>query len=263
LSQIQDIFVAVPSHAFREVMNLIKPFLNSDVRIGWGTKGLDPESGKLFHEVVQEIIGKIPMAVLSGPSFAKEVALELPTAVTLANNNQNFSQDLVSRFYNPNFRVYTSNDMIGVQLCGAVKNVLAIAVGVSDGLNLGANARCALITRGLAEMARLGKAMGGNLETFMGLAGIGDLVLTATDDQSRNRRCGLALALGKELTKIQEEIGQVIEGATNAGIVYNLAKKLNVEMPIVEQVYLTLYENLPASEAVKALLSRYPKAELN
>lgn len=262
LTDVQDILVVVPSNAFREVLQKIKPLLNSKIRIAWGTKGLDPQSSKLLHEVVEEIFGKkIPMALVAGPNFAKEVALDLPTATTLANNNSTFANDLLQRLRNPNFRVYVSEDMIGAEVCGAVKNVLAIAVGASDGLKLGANARCALITRGLAEMARLGTAVGGKRETFMGLAGMGDLVLTTTDDQSRNRRFGLALGAGQDLEKTKKQIGQVVEGMTNAKQVYELAKKHRVDMPICEQVYRVIYENLPITEAVKILLSRDPRSE--
>lgn len=261
LQGVDDILIAVPSHAFRDILLQIKPFVTAETRVVWGTKGIDPTSGKLLHEVTQELLGKIPMAILAGPSFAKEVALGLPTAITIANNDAEFAKELVERLHNPVFRVYTTEDMIGAQICGAVKNVLAIAVGASDGLGFGANARCALITRGLAEMARLGIAMGGQQETFMGLAGIGDFVLTATDDQSRNRRFGLALGSGKNLEQVRKEIGQVVEGASNAISVYELAKKFQVEMPITQQVNRVLNENVPIIDAVKTLLSRGPTKE--
>lgn len=261
MAGVSDVLLVVPSHAFREVIETVMPFLSSDVRIAWGTKGLDPKTGKLLHEVVIELLGAIPMAVIAGPSFAKEVALGLPTAVTLAQNNGEFAQDMVDRLHNNNFRVYTSADMVGVQVCGAVKNILAVAVAISDGLGMGANARCALITRGLAEMSRLGMAMGGKRETFMGLAGVGDLVLTATDDQSRNRRFGKAVALGEPMEKIQKEIGQVVEGMTNAPLVYALARRMGLEMPITEQVHRILYENQSPADAVQKLLARDPKPE--
>ena len=261
LAGIKDVLLVVPSHAFREVVKAIQPFLAPDIRIAWGTKGLDPESGKLLHEVVIELLGAVPMAMIAGPSFAKEVALNLPTAVTLAHNDVGFAQDMVNRLHNTNFRVYTSVDMVGVQICGAVKNILAVAVGMSDGLGMGANARCALITRGLAEMSRLGIALGGKRETFMGLAGVGDLVLTATDDQSRNRRFGKAVASDKSIADAQKEIEQVVEGMSNTPLVYALAKRVQLEMPITEQVYRILYENQPVADAVKELLTRDPKPE--
>jgi glycerol-3-phosphate dehydrogenase (NAD(P)+) len=259
---VQDILVVVPSHAFRSVIVRIQPLLHArPTRIVWGSKGLDPQSGKLLHEVVKELLGdKTPLAFIAGPSFAKEVALNLPTAVTLAHNNQDFAQNLLQRLHNPNFRLYLSDDLVGAQVAGAVKNILAIAVGASDGLRLGANARCALITRGLAEMMRLGKTLGGRADTFMGLAGLGDLILTATDDQSRNRRFGLALGRGMNLQQAEKEIG-LVEGVSNATRVYALAQSLNVDMPITEQVYRLLNENLSPADAVKALLSRQLKEE--
>lgn len=262
LSDVQDILIVVPSHAFRSVLVRMQPLLKSrSVRIVWGSKGVDPQSGKLLHEVVEELLGdKTPLAFIAGPSFAKEVALNLPTAVTLAHNNQAFAQSLLQRLHNPNFRLYLSDDIVGAQVSGAVKNILAVGVGVSDGLSLGANARCALITRGLAELMRLGKMLGGRSDTFMGLAGLGDLILTATDDQSRNRRFGLALGRGVNLQQAEKEIG-LVEGASNAARVYALAQRLNVDMPITEQVYKLLYEDLAPAAAVKALLSRQLKEE--
>jgi glycerol-3-phosphate dehydrogenase (NAD(P)+) len=260
LDGVQDILLAVPSHAFREVINMIKSCHVLQPRIFWGTKGIDPR-GELLDRVVSSVFGNIPMALIAGPSFAREVALNLPTAITLACNDEAFADDLVTRLHNANFRVYVSNDIIGAQICGAVKNVLAIAVGTSDGLMLGANARCALITRGLAEMARLGIAMGGKRETFMGLAGLGDLVLTATDDQSRNRRFGLALGSGKTLKEAQDIAGKVVEGMNNAEQVYQLAKKYHVEMPIVEQVYRVLHGDATPQQAVNALLARDIRSE--
>lgn len=260
---IQDILICVPSHAFRTILTRLQVNGEKNIRLVWGTKGLDSAKEELFHQVVAAIMGAIPMAVLSGPSFAKEVALGMPTAVTLANNNTQFATDLVHRLHNQTFRVYTSDDLVGVQICGAIKNVIAVAVGASDGLGFGANARCALITRGLAEMARLCVALGGKQETVFGLAGVGDLILTATDNQSRNRRFGFALAQGKDLNQAQTEINQVVEGASNAEIIYKLAQKLKIEMPITEQVYRVLHHQVPVAAAVKTLLSRDPKSEIN
>lgn len=261
LNKTYDILITVPSHAFRETLLKIKPLLKQQARIVWATKGLDSLHHQLLHEVAQEILGDLPIAVLSGPSFAKEVALGLPTAVTLASHSTSFTQDLIKRFHGQSFRVYHTDDIIGVQLGGAMKNVLAIAVGASDGLGFGANARAALITRGLAEMVRLGMALGGQRETFMGLAGMGDLVLTCTDNQSRNRRLGLALGMGKSIQTAQQEIQQVIEGLQTAKEIYHLAEHYQVEVPITEQVYNILHKGLGPQDAVNNLLAREPKAE--
>ncbi len=261
LSNVQDILIAVPSHAFRETLTKIKPFIAQNARLVWATKGLDPLHHQLLHYVSDELLGERSLAVLSGPSFAKEVAAGLPTAITLAANASEFSEDLIKRFHSPNFRVYHTKDMIGVELGGAMKNVLAIAVGTADGLGFGANARAALITRGLAEMVRLGLALGGQRETFMGLAGMGDLVLTCTDNQSRNRRLGLALGMGKTIETAMQEIHQVIEGIQTAAEIYHLAKSLSIEVPITEQVYQILHQGLAPQIAVNNLLTREPKAE--
>ncbi|MCK4834648.1 MAG: NAD(P)-dependent glycerol-3-phosphate dehydrogenase, partial [Gammaproteobacteria bacterium] len=200
-------------------------------------------------------------AVMSGPTFAGEVARNLPTSITVASESESFSSQIIDDLHSGRFRVYLSGDLIGVELGGSLKNVLAIAAGAADGLGFGANTRAALITRGLAEMMRLGEAMGGKRETFMGLAGMGDLILTCTDDQSRNRRTGLLLAQGKTLEQAREEIGQAIEGIKTAKEVVALAKKYHVEVPISEQVYRVLYENCPIDEAVKTLLSRKSSQE--
>jgi len=255
-----DIFVAVPSHAFSDCLTAIKPSLNSAARISWGSKGLS--NGELLHNVAHTILGEQhPLALLSGPSFATEVAKGLPTAITIASDNPRFASDLSHLFHSATFRPYISTDMIGVEISGVVKNVLAIAIGISDGIGYGANARCALITRGLAEMVRLGTQLGGHVETFYGLAGVGDLILTATDNQSRNRRFGLALGEGMTINDAKAGIGQVVEGARNAAEVHHLAQKMAVEMPIAEQVYALLYENLSPQTAVANLLSRDMKSE--
>lgn len=262
LEGITDIFIVVPSFAFREVVMRIKPYVNHPTRIAWGTKGLDAHN-QLLHEVVAEIIQRtLPMAVLSGPSLAREVAAGLPTAVTVASNNNSFAQDLMTYLHSLHFRVYQNKDMIGVELCGAVKNVLAIAAGISDGMQFGANARSALITRGLAEMSRLCQAMGGQRETVMGLAGLGDLVLTSTDNQSRNRRFGMALGTGIDSQTAAQAIGQAVEGCYNSQQLCQLAKKHRIEMPISQQVYRILHENLDARKAVQELLERAPKTEV-
>ncbi len=268
----QDILVAVPSHAFRSVLTAIQPSITSTSRLIWATKGLEAGSGKLLHEVATEVLGdKIPMAVLSGPTFAREVAVGLPTAVTVASQHTDFAEDMARRFHSETFRAYTSNDVIGVEVGGAVKNVLAIATGIADGLGFGANTRAALITRGLTEMMRLGEALGnkqgeqqgGQKETFMGLAGLGDLVLTCTDNQSRNRRFGLALGKGDNMEEALAQIDQVVEGVQTAREVFELSQREAVDMPITEQVYEVLYEGRSPKEAVHELLARVQKAELS
>jgi glycerol-3-phosphate dehydrogenase (NAD(P)+) len=253
----RDLLVVVPSHAFREVLVRMMPLLDDRMRIAWATKGLEYGSGKFMSDVLEEVTGtKYPAAVLSGPTFALEVARGLPTALTVASTNAVFANDLAARLHGDVMRVYTSDDMLGVQLGGTVKNVLAIASGITDGLHLGANSRAALITRGLAEIIRLGDAMGARRETLMGLAGMGDLILTCTDDLSRNRRLGLALGRGTALGVAVRDIGQVVEGFNTAHEVVQLARTYRVEMPISEQVFRVLHEGLTPRAAVHNLLSR-------
>jgi glycerol-3-phosphate dehydrogenase (NAD(P)+) len=258
----RDLLIVVPSHAFREVLEKAAPALETDSRIAWATKGLEQGSGKFMSEVLEEVLGMShPAAVISGPTFAKEVAAGLPTALTVASNNPPFANALADRLHGGNMRVYTSDDITGVQLGGTVKNVLAIAAGISDGLRLGANSRAALITRGLAEIIRLGDAIGARRETLMGLSGVGDLILTCTDDLSRNRRLGLALGRGMPLEMAIGEIGQVVEGYNTAREVVQLARAFKVEMPISEQVYRVLHEGLPPEAAVHNLLAREIRSE--
>lgn len=260
LDDVIDILIVVPSFAFQEVVIRIKPYLNSNVRIAWGTKGLTA-TGCLLHQMVEMELGHLPMAAISGPSLATEVVANLPTAIVVASNRTEFSKDLIKRLHSPCFRVYQNDDMIGVELCGSVKNILAIATGIGDGLELGANARAALITRGLVEIGRLVYAMGGKQETLVGLAGLGDLVLTCTDNQSRNRRFGLAIGKGVDPKTAEQTIGQAIEGLYNTDQVYKLAEKHAVEMPVAHQVYRILHENLDPRQAVRELLERPPKTE--
>jgi glycerol-3-phosphate dehydrogenase (NAD(P)+) len=263
LPTVQDILVVVPSHAFRTTLLQLVPHIAPNIRICWATKGLEYATGLLLHQVATEVLGKgRALAVLSGPSFAMEVAKELPTAVTIAANQTVFAEHLVKLFHHhPSFRPYTSYDMIGVEVGGAIKNVIAIAAGIADGLGLGANSRSALITRGLNEMVRFGTALGGVRETFMGLAGLGDLVLTCTDDQSRNRRMGYALAKGQNETEAQRQIGQVVEGVHAAREVYRLAQEMEIAMPIVEHVHKVLSGECTLQVAVRTLLSRATKQE--
>jgi glycerol-3-phosphate dehydrogenase (NAD(P)+) len=262
VAQADQLLVVVPSHAFREVLERVRPMLGSGQRVAWATKGFELTTGKLPHQVAAEVLGpSVPTAVLSGPTFAREVGAGLPSAMTVASYDGDYAMDLARSISGRNFRAYASSDMVGVEVGGAVKNVLAIGAGISDGLGFGANTRVALITRGLAEMMRLGVALGADRETFMGLAGLGDLVLTCTDDQSRNRRCGLLLAAGKSSAEAQAEIGQVVEGVLAARAVHDVAQRHGVIMPISEQVYRVLYEGAPAKEAVYALMTRTIRAE--
>ncbi|WP_411861530.1 NAD(P)H-dependent glycerol-3-phosphate dehydrogenase [Vibrio sp. MACH09] len=259
----RDLLVVVPSHVFAVVLKSIAPFLTEETRICWATKGLEPETGRLLEEVAHEVIGNNnSLAVISGPTFAKELASGMPTAISVASPDQEFVEDLQEKIHcSKTFRVYANSDFTGMQLGGAVKNVIAIGAGMSDGIGFGANARTALITRGLAEMTRLGIALGAQQETFMGMAGLGDLVLTCTDNQSRNRRFGLALGEGKDVDSAQTEIGQVVEGYRNTKEVWLLAKRVGVEMPIVEQIYQVLYQQKDARLAAQSLLARDKKAE--
>jgi len=258
----QDVLIVVPSHAFREVLEKTAPLLHRSARIAWATKGLEHGSGKFMSDVLEEVLGtRHASAVVSGPTFALEVARGLPTALTVASGNPVFANDMATRLHGGSMRVYTSDDVLGVQLGGTVKNVLAIAAGIADGLQLGANSRAALITRGLAETIRLGDAMGARRETLMGLSGIGDLILTCTDDLSRNRRLGLALGRGSALDIAVREIGQVVEGFNTAREVVQLAKRYRVEMPISEQVFRVLHEGLAPETAVHNLLARDVRSE--
>jgi len=254
--------IVVPSHGFRQLLTRIKPMIKKNHNIFWATKGLEVSTGKLLHQVFQEELPKVKnYGVVSGPTFATEVANGLPTAMTAASNNPEITLKIAEAFNADNFRVYTSTDIVGVELGGAIKNVLAIAAGISDGLGYGANARAAIITRGLAEIIRLGEKMGARPETLMGLAGVGDLVLTCTDNQSRNRRLGLALGQGKELEEAINEIGQAVEGVKSSQSIGLIAEKAEVDMPICQHVYQVLHEGLPAHQAVKELLERELKPE--
>lgn len=256
------VVLAVPSHALRETLQNAAPHLVAGARVAWATKGFELASGLLPHEVARQVLGpNVPLAVISGPTFAKEVGAGLPTAMTVAATDDAFAAALAHSLSDENFRAYTSNDIIGVEVGGATKNVLAIGAGISDGLGFGANTRIALITRGLVEMTRLGVALGARKETFMGLAGLGDLVLTCTDNQSRNRRFGLELASGEDVGAAQRSIGQVVEGVLAARAVREVARRVNVEMPISEQIYRIIYEGVAPKEAVKELMTRALKPE--
>lgn len=256
----QIILIAVPSHAFQDTLKKIKPLISPSHSLLSATKGLN-EDGGFLSETAHKILPNIKYALLSGPSFAKEVAKQLPTTVIISSENQAYAEELAQALSKQVFRAYTNNDLIGVQIGGAVKNVLAVAVGISDGLGFGANARAALITRGLEEMKRLGLAAGAELKTIMGLSGLGDLVLTCTDNQSRNRRFGLAIGQGKSLILAQNEIGQVVESIHTSILIQKRIQEYQLELPIIEQVYHILHSHLPAKDAVINLFSRRLKSE--
>ena len=262
VAEADQLLVVVPSHAFREVLARARPLLKPGQRVAWATKGFEIATGLLPHEVADQVLGReVPTAVLSGPTFAKEVGAGLPSAMTVASRDPAYAMELAAGISGENFRAYASSDMVGVEVGGAVKNVLALGAGASDGLGYGANTRVALITRGLNEMVRLGLALGAKAETFTGLAGLGDLVLTCTDNQSRNRRCGMLLAAGKTLEQAQAEIGQVVEGVLAARAVHMVAERHRVELPICEQIYRVLYEGVSVQDALTALMARPIRAE--
>jgi glycerol-3-phosphate dehydrogenase (NAD(P)+) len=257
-----EIIVAVPSHAFVGIVRQISPWLKPGQGICWACKGLEPGSGHFLHHAAQAHIGnERPMAVITGPSFATEVAADLPTAVTVAGTDQDYCTRMAQALHGGNFRAYTSDDIIGAELGGAVKNVLAVATGISDGLGLGNNARAALITRGLAEMMRLGRVLGALEHTLTGLAGMGDLVLTSTGDLSRNRRLGLALGSGRSVEEAVAGIGQVVEGVSTAEEVWRLAQRHQVEMPISEQINAIIHQGGDPYRSVRELLAREQKPE--
>jgi glycerol-3-phosphate dehydrogenase (NAD(P)+) len=257
-----DVLVAVPSHTFRKTLESIAALGLPLQGLAWATKGFEQQSGLLPHQVAEQALSAdLPTAALAGPTFAAEVGAGLPSAMTIASAHEAYALRLAESISSDTFRAYTSSDIIGVEVGGATKNVYAIGAGLSDGLGFGSNTRIALLTRGLAEMTRLGLALGASMETFMGLAGVGDLVLTCTDDQSRNRRFGLALARGDSVDQARRRIGQVVEGYYAALAVRDVAAKLGVDMPIVEQIYRVLYEQASPKEAVTALMRRPIMAE--
>lgn len=260
LTESDYIIIAVPSHAFSSLLARIST--RPKLGIAWLTKGIEPQTHQLLSECVTDKWGdSYPFAIISGPSFAREVAMHLPTTILIAGNNREYSKQIQMLLHQKNLRVYLSQDPIGVQVCGAVKNILAIACGISDGLHFGANAKAALITRGIAEMSRLGLALGARQDTFMGLAGVGDLVLTCTDNQSRNRRFGLQLGAGQSLIEAEKVVGQVVEGKYNAQQVCALSVKHHVEMPICQTINGILTGTLQARDAVTQLMARPPKEE--
>jgi len=262
LSVAAHILISVPSTAFVPMLEKIKPYIAKTVPVSWATKGLTPETGRFLYDTATDILGDShPLAVISGPSFAAVVAKNLPTAVTVAAKNETFASALASAMHSPTLRVYTTDDVLGVQLGGTVKNVMAIGAGIADGLGYGANTRAALITRGMSEILRLAKELGAQTETLFGLSGIGDLILTCTDDQSRNRQLGLAIGRGLSVEEAVIEVGKTVEGMHAAREVMQQAKQVGIEMPIVEQVCKILFEGYDPRQAVLELLERDQKAE--
>jgi glycerol-3-phosphate dehydrogenase (NAD(P)+) len=262
VSTAHHVLVSVPSTAFKDTIEKIKPLLCDAAQISWATKGLTPDTGRFLFDTAYDVLGENhPLAVITGPSFATEVAKGLPTAITVASEDESFRQALASALHGPSMRAYTTNDILGAQIGGTVKNVLAISAGISDGLGYGANARAALITRGMAEILRLAASLGAKQETMIGLSGIGDLILTCTDDQSRNRQLGLAIGRGLSVDEAVKAVGKTVEGMYAAKEVLKRAKQAGVEMPIVEQVYKILFEGYEPNASVQELLCREQKAE--
>ncbi|MCK7592515.1 NAD(P)H-dependent glycerol-3-phosphate dehydrogenase [Pseudomarimonas salicorniae] len=256
------LLVVVPSHAFPQILRELAPLRRADTGLAWATKGFELGSGRFLHEVAEEFIGAdAAKAVVTGPSFAREVTAGLPTAVTVHSEDAAFAQRVAEALHGPTFRVYTGGDMLGAELGGAMKNVLAVATGIADGMELGLNARAGLITRGLNEMLRLNQALGGRAETLMGLAGLGDLVLTCTGDLSRNRRLGLALGRGQGIQEAVKAIGQVVEAIQTADEVMRLATRHDLDLPICALVARVLHGDLTPREGLQMLLSREQKPE--
>lgn len=256
------LLVVTPSHAFTETLHALAPHRRAHAGVAWATKGFEPGSGRFLHEVAGDVLGDgVPLAIVTGPSFAKEVAQGLPTAVTVHSDDETFALEVAETLHGPTFRAYTGNDMLGAELGGAMKNVLAVATGVADGMDLGLNARAGLITRGLNEMLRLNVALGGRAETLMGLAGLGDLVLTSTGDLSRNRRLGLALGRGQSIKEAVAAIGQVVESVQTADEVMRLGERHGIELPISALVREVLHERITPIEGLKRLLAREQKPE--
>jgi glycerol-3-phosphate dehydrogenase (NAD(P)+) len=253
--------IVIPSHAYQDFLGLLKPLVGPDSQVFWASKGFEIETGKFLHELVVEQLQVKNYGVISGPTFATEVARDLPAAVTCAGSTEASTRMVAELLHGGHFRCYMSNDIVGVEIGGALKNVLAIGVGAVDGLGLGANTRAALITRGLAELMRFGESMGAQRETLMGLSGLGDLILTSTDDQSRNRRFGLAIGRGMTVDQAMHSVHQTVEGYRAARAVYQLGQKHQVSLPIIDQVYQILYQNKNLQQAIADLEKRQLKTE--
>lgn len=258
------VLIVIPTTGFRPLLARLRTCLEEGVGVSWGSKGLEQHSHLLLHQVAHQELGEQhPLAVISGPTFAREVAIGLPAALTVSAPDLAFAETVAGWLRNETLRVYPGTDWVGVQIGAAAKNVIAIATGIADGLGFGANTRAALVTRGLHEIMRLGVALGGKPETFMGLAGLGDLTLTCTDDQSRNRRFGQALGAGMAVEAALASIGQVVEGYHAAAQIVALAQQHGIEMPISQEVYRVVYEQASPVEAVRRLLAREPKPEIS
>lgn len=255
------LLIVIPSHAFSALLDQIAVHLQPDVGIAWATKGFEPGTGRFLHELVAAKFPQRPAAIVTGPSFAREVAQGLPTAVTVHSTDAGFAQQVAALLHSATFRAYTGSDVVGAELGGAMKNVLAVATGIADGMQLGLNARAGMITRGLNEMLRLGVALGARPETLMGLAGLGDLVLTCTGDLSRNRRLGIALGRGTSLRDAVAEIGQVVESVQTVDEVMRLARRHHIELPISAGVQRVLHEEITPAEGLRTLLARAQKPE--
>lgn len=253
--------IVVPSYAFTEFCQKLKPLINQAVPIFWATKGFNLATGALLHETVQELFPDNAYGVISGPTFALEVAKGLPTAITCAGNSAVKTKQFAKALHGDNFRSYLSDDVIGVEVGGALKNILAIAVGITDGIGLGANTRAALMTRGLSEIMRYGLSVGGKRDTFMGLAGVGDLVLTCTDNLSRNRRFGLLLGAGKSIQESEVEVGQTVEGVRAAQALDRVMQHKELDLPVMKNVCDVLLRGKPPLQALKELQHRQMKAE--
>ncbi|NII10732.1 NAD(P)H-dependent glycerol-3-phosphate dehydrogenase [Oleiagrimonas sp. C23AA] len=255
------VLIVVPSHAFAALLETITPMLEPGCAVSWATKGFETGTGRFLHELVAEHLPERPAAVVTGPSFAREVVAGLPTAVTVHSSDDDFAQRLANLLHADNFRAYTGGDVLGAELGGAVKNVLAVATGVADGMELGLNARAGLITRGMYEILQLGIALGARPETLIGLSGLGDLVLTCTGDLSRNRRLGLALGRGVPIDEAVREIGQVVESVVTADEVVRLADKHGLDLPIAAGVHAVLHGEVTPDEGLRMLMSREQKPE--
>lgn len=256
------VVLSVPSHSVRGAAQLIKPYLRQGSIIVNTAKGLEVETHRRLSQVLTEELPTHPIVVLSGPSHAEEVGRDMPTTVVVASNNLEAAEKVQDLMMTPKFRVYTNPDGVGVELGGALKNVIALCTGIAEGLGFGDNTKAALMTRGLAEIARLGVAMGGNALTFAGLAGVGDLIVTCTSPHSRNRRAGVALGQGKPLNQVLEEVGMVVEGVRTTRVAYELSRLHGISMPIIEQAYHVLFEGADPKVAVSTLMMRGKKHEL-
>jgi glycerol-3-phosphate dehydrogenase (NAD(P)+) len=255
------VLIVVPSHAFAAMLTELAPLLGDNTAVAWATKGFEPGTGRFLHELVAAQWPGRPAAVITGPSFAREVATGLPSAVTVHSDDSAFAQQLAGLLHAPNLRAYSGPDLLGAELGGAMKNVLAVATGIADGMELGLNARAGLITRGMNEMLRLGLALGARPETLIGLSGLGDLVLTCTGDLSRNRRLGLALGRGVAIDEALREIGQVVESVVTTDEVMRLARKHDLDLPISAAVHSVLHGEASPVEALRALMARERKPE--